>query len=810
MSLERQDAGSADTGRLESPDQYVGPGSQHQRLPAGGLIRRLGLALAGPALIVVSVLIVLRGFAFGGEISNQHVDVLAYQLPLWCFMGRSLSAGHIPAWNPYAMGGFPSAADGDSGWMYAPVMILFGLLPCGTAMRWFIVLQPIIAGLGLYWFLRGEGLSRLSSTFGGLVLSLAVAGAMLTIWLAFAAIVAWIPVLLGAASRLLRAPTWPGRLVWIGLAALAWGQLSAAFLGSGVVLGTVALIGYGLARTVVERRSGRLGRRDALLVWGLLILALPLANFAYFLPRLVVLSRTSIAFGYGELQGLGGALSGTAVHGRVVGPIASPVWPVKLAISPGMYLGALPLAFCFAAWWSRRYRYLVIALSLLGLFSYLATLRVVALHLFRWFRTVPLSDIYFHSPVRFAFLLFPAAAALVAIGLETWRESQRMATRGLMLLPGVVLWGGPLLAAHIAFPWLHLLVAGVLVGGIVLAVSIRRPAVLLILPLLLAVELVRGDLAGQSSNVPLPLPNIAGSPLHAPTVDASIYLRAGPIEQTIRSEDSGRILGMAPGLVTHRGYLTHQSQNNWGLLVNQRGMLFDLEDIQGYNSIQLKRYWRFVRAVSPIKIDYNAGVFAMPPPIALNLLQVRWVIGPPNEPLSDLTPVEGAGKWTLYERANAPPRASVLTSWRVVDDWDQALREVVAPGFDPDTSVVLERDPGFAPQGSTGLAGTATYQTLGTQAAQVVVEAPSAAVVLVRNPYDANWHATVDGHPSTVFPADYLVQGIPVPAGHHVIRLTYDDPSIGWGLVGSVLTLIALFGAAGVLRARARPASVVD
>ncbi len=805
MSLERLEANSIETAPGRSPHQARGSNSLLRRWLGSSRIRRLAAAVGGPALIVASVLIVLHDFAFGGKISNQHVDLLAYQLPLWCFMGRSLSGGHIPAWNPYTMGGFPSVADSDSGWMYLPVMLLFSFLPCGAAMRWFIVLQPIIAGLGLYWFLRGEGVSRLSSTFGGLALSLAVAGSMLTIYLPFVAQVAWIPLLLGAASRCLKARTWPARLGWVSLVAFTWGQLAATFLGSGIVLGTAALLIYGAARTVVEVRAGRLGRGDMARLWAVILISLPLVNLAFLLPRLLVLPRTSISLGYGELQGLGGTLSATAARGRILGPVASPAWPLKLAISPGMYLGALPLVFCFAGWWSRRYRYLVIALSALGAFSYLATLARVGRFLFRWFRRVPLSDIYFHSPVRFGYLLLPAMAALAAIGLEAWRESRSPWSRGLMLLPGVVIWGFLLHRVRIPFPWLHLLVAGAVVGGIVLAVSHLRPAVLLILPLLLAGELVRSDLVGQHSHGPLPLDKPPAMPLRTPTVDAAAYLRPGPIEQDLMSRDSGRFLSLAPGLITHRGYLLDQLPNTWSLLINQRGMLFDLEDVQGYNSIQLQRYWRFVRAVSPIKLDYNAAVLPRPPPVALDLLQVRWVIGSPDvPPLPGLTPVTGDGSWTLYERSDGSPRASVLSSWQVVSGWREALQAVAGPQFEAGQMVTLEQDPGLGPPGTQGPAGTAVYRSLGTQAASVTVDATSPSVVVVRNPYDSGWHATVDGRAAPVLAADYLVQGIPVGAGHHVILLTYDDPSIGYGLAGSALALAVLLGWALVLRRRIR------
>jgi uncharacterized membrane protein YfhO len=124
--------------------------------------------------------------------------------------------------------------------------------------------------------------------------------------------------------------------------------------------------------------------------------------------------------------------------------------------------------------------------------------------------------------------------------------------------------------------------------------------------------------------------------------------------------------------------------------------------------------------------------------------------------------------------------------------------------------VVLERDPGLgSPPASSGdgrPAGSASFTWLGTSGARVEVRADRPAVVVVRNAWDPNWRATVDGRPEPVLAADGVVQGIAVPAGRHTIELRYHDPTIGWGMLAAALGLVVLLGGAVLLRRRARRA----
>ena len=159
-------------------------------------------------------------------------------------------------------------------------------------------------------------------------------------------------------------------------------------------------------------------------------------------------------------------------------------------------------------------------------------------------------------------------------------------------------------------------------------------------------------------------------------------------------------------------YSVLQRLPDWELMATQRSMIFGLEEAQGYNPAQLPRYWTFNRAVDPKPMRYNATGYIRAEPVALDLLQVAYLIQPRSDPpaVPGETPVAFEGEWVLYRLPNPPPRASVLTSWTLVPSPSRALAAVTSPGFDPAHEVVLEHDPhpGTEPQPASASGGSAT------------------------------------------------------------------------------------------------------
>jgi len=764
--------------------------------PAPGRVRRLLLAAAGPALIVVSVLIALRGFAFLPRLTNQHPDLLSFWLPRSCLLGEALAQGRVPLWNPFEMAGTPFAADAQSGWLSITTMLTSWLLGCGDGLRAQIVLQPIVAGLGLWWFLRREGLGRLAATAGGLSLAMAMAASIIAISLPFAGTLAWTPLVLVGAQGVFSASGWR-RLGWLALAAVAWGQVAAAHLSHGLLMCTALVTAYVVARALRGVRSGTVERRRAVLLALGFLAFLPLANLAIFLPRFALLERSSLAAGYGALEG---TVAGSIGLDR---PIPTEgvwsAWPLALASTPGAYVGAAILLALPLALRDRTRRHLAVAFGgLLGL-AYLLTLSILVGA--GWFRSfvlaLPYGDVYLHNPGRLRYLAFLVVPVLGAIGLQALldlRPGLREALRwiapalGLFLLLPLAVGANPRRLAVFA-------IGSAAVVGALWA----RPRLPRIVPVslvgVLAVELLAGALwssAYRGGTVYFGLEPERGGPLvqgalRWPRVPLDRYLEPGPIAREIRGQPYGRYLAwVLPGASFNKGYLFTQAEADWPALLLGRAVLFRIHDALGYSPIQLPRYWTYIRATNRLPVFYNASVIQLPTIEDVRLLGVRYLIVHVGQDLPDGLAgevVERERGYLLVGLEGWQPRASVVPSWTVVAGEADALERVLEPGFDPAREAVLEDEPGIRP--TDPMPGTAVYREVRPEDVRIEVEAPAPSLVVVRNAWDRGWTATVDGRPAQVLRADHLLQAVPVAAGRHEVRLVYREPAIGRGLVAS-------------------------
>jgi hypothetical protein len=397
-------------------------------------------------------------------------------------------------------------------------------------------------------------------------------------------------------------------------------------------------------------------------------------------------------------------------------------------------------------------------------------------------------DQYLNRPHRTSFGVFVPLAMMDAFCVEAWRSAVSTGTRVAMTAPGVALWLVVPLVAGAPPKRLAFFVAGALEAVALLLLGRRRRWTAAALAPVLVLELVGSTFfVRQTMTFGKVSPLIL--PLIQPHARVSSRLEPTPIASALQAH------------VGEGRYLTLGRSKLQGALQTNESIVYGIESTGGYLSVQLTRYWLFVRALTDLPQARQYAFFQRPPPQVLDLLQVNWIVAS-DEDRADVeagaTQVASDGRWVLFRRPVTVPRASALFDWTVVGSASKALETVATPGFDTASTAVLEEDPGIQPSpggGATPAAGSVTYTALGPQAARVEVDLPASAIILVRNVYDPTWRATVDGHGAKVLAVDSVVQGIAVTAGHHVIALGYDDPTIGWGMLASGLALAALAGA---------------
>jgi len=775
-------------------------------------------AWLGPALIVGSVLFALRGFLVGG-LTNQHPDLLTFWLPRWSFLGDSVSAGRIPLWNPFEMTGYRFAADPQSGWLYAPPMVLFSLFSPGLALRMFIVLNPLLAGVGMYAFLRKESLERAPATVGGLVLAMMMSTSTIAISLPFAGALAWTAVLLVAASGYRRAEGWSGRCAWLALGAFAWMQVAAAHLSHGLVIATAFATVYLVAGAISDTRAGTVPRRSAAGRVALFLVVLPLAALPILVPHVDFLGESSLRGGYGALGDTGQSEVGDPLGSNGVWA----AWPLGFAAAPGAYAGAAALACVLLAARARRLRTLVVAVGGLALAAYVLTspLLVTA----GWFRAsvlqIPFGDVYLHNPGRLRYVAVLALPILAGAGLQGLVERPLSPRAAIAWLGAAaftfVIW--PLLvgASLVRFA----MVAAILVAAAPLFYGLAtrrwRWASASAVVGVLTVELLGSAVYAQAyeggtvftgletGEHPSLLPQV----LRSPTLDEAAYLRPTPIVEHIRAEPGRYATWAPPAAYYEKGYLWMKSPADWPALAPSRGTLFDIPDALGYNPVQLPRYWRYIRATNELSVFYNASVLNLPSAEDVRLLGLRYLVVPTGLG----SPVEGqiveeAGGYSLWELADTQPLATTNgAAVEHVDGVRHALELVTDPGFDPSKSAIVERAVNVTSPAEMRAVEGKIVSSSPTEI-RIRLSPPTAGLLTIRNAYEAGWRATADGQDADTLPVDGFLQGVLLPSSTREVVLTYHDDSVMLGLaLGAAVWSVLLAAPILALLFERRPAS---
>jgi hypothetical protein len=759
----------------------------------------------------VGVLLPLSPAVLGLRTLSQRDTDMLYG-PVRTLVVEALRAGRLPLWNPYEGMGKPLFAEGIHSVLH-PVS-LAGAFVAPESVDFLILAYLVTAALGAFLLSRSLRGSPPASAAGGLAFALSGYSVSMTGNLVFLAGLSTLPWLAAAARSAGAGARW-------GAVATAFATACAFFSGDV----QVALVGLALGLLLAADAGGRAGAARAMLGMapGLLLAGVQILATRELLP----LTWRSLALDPQEAAHWAlhpARLLEWVIPGLFRGPLdALPVGAsgtlIEFEFADSVYLGApLLAAAALGATAGAPRRRTRIILGVAGLACLWLALghRLGARALLDW---VPIWSRFRYAEKLMAPLAL-CASTLAALGIDAFGAERRgrawsgvllaaAATAGtaylsLLVAPGATrslshsLLGdaGPFYRATLAAGLPHLLaaLAALLVVDRLRPGTTRGAALALLVPLATVAALGFGahfgTNAARQATTPLHLASDGPTPrLAHPLKRAFDPLAADdPVEVNARDVSA---LGVPSGNVA----LRVDAFEPYGAFEPLR--LTRLTNALGDDWVTPLRRFGLTHVVLPVPYDPTKPALAARSTAGGRLLQRDDSVGfelweVPHRPWASFPP-----------RVLAVPRAAVDASNPAALS---ALLAAVARGLDDLLIVEADAPPPTAP-------GRVLAFDRRAESAWIEAESDGPSLLLVQEAAWPGWRASIDGAPTEILTADFVVRAVRWPRGRHRLEMVYDPPGVRLGLwlsaAGAVLLLALATFAALAPRYRSRATSEI-
>jgi len=688
--------------------------------------------------------------------------------------------GRLPLWDPYALSGKPLLAGGLAG-VFSPFNLLAVPFPTATGLSLGMLAKLLVAGVGMAVFLRQLGALAPATVIGGIAYA---TSSFMVVWLGWphTGVTAIMPWAFAAAEWCLAGG---GLRAQAALAAAVGLQFLAGHaetsLHTGLALGLYSGVRWAVGshdiRTLASLATG--------------VLVGTVAAAGQLLPFLQQLQQSGLVadragFGFVHLPPT------TVLTWLVPNAHGSPIFDGVSAGFGSNYnettgfatVAMLTLTPVGIAWaWLRRSPQ-VVALVVLGVVAAAAVYGPLAPLIGR----LPL--LAAAGTTRMIAILCFVIAALGGLGAEAvWASSlvgnvrltgrRRMTLvrlvgfcagmTGLAGVAGAVYLGNRLGGRQVEHLW-HPLPHGYLTFWVIAAG----------LALAAALGFILAGLVGHAGRAAT-----AGLGL---LVLGEAWLFAAHYQPQVQTSDVG-----APTILT--AWLQMNARDaplavtDTTVMVPDTATLYRLYDVRTYDASRSARARMFWSAADPGYHDEAYYTLLVRPGIDwLALAGVKYVLTPQGAELPGTTPAFRADQVTVSEVPNRMPFAWAATSWSQAIDPQQARAQLIANVSGP---TILEGTPShYAPANTERAHVIVVSRQAG--AVDLRVSAPTEQAVIIQQSWAPGWNASIDGHPTTVLPANLDFQGVVVPSGEHHVSLYYQPLSVTVGLVLSAVGIIAI------------------
>jgi len=668
----------------------------------------------------------------------------------------------LPVWNPYNFAGMPLLANFQSG-VFSPFNLFFFVLPFLSAWTLIIFLQPLLAGLFLFFYLANLKLNKAASFLGAIAFSFCGFSIAWMEWGTIVSTALWLPLILLSIDKLFREnQTLNSYLKWCFLLLIA--SVSAFFAGHLQTFFYILIFAcaYIIFRLIFSKT--RKAPFISLVITFLMFVAITVPQWLPTLKFIALSARNVDLPGWQQagwfipwqnlIQFVAPDFFGNPATLNYYG-----IWNYGEFIG---YLGILPLIMAFYALVFRRGK--------TTLFFGLAFLLSLIFALPTIFAKVPYKlDIPFLStaqPTRLLFITDLSLSVLAAFGLDYFISSSSkklivcilgffaVAFAALwsfvLILHGQILSAGDLAVAkqNLILPTLLFLIIALIIFAYLL--NARRKIAVGLIGILIVITVFDLFRFGWKFE---------------PFTNSNYLFPSTPVTTFLQNQKG-----------TFRVMATDSK-----IFPPNFSIMYKLQTLDGYDPLYLQRYGELMaassRSIPDIGTPFGFNRIITPQdPLArtTDLLGVKYVLSLEAIKNVKLKEVFTDGSVKVYENTMAFPRAFFVNTTLLANSKQEAINALFDLNFPLNKRAVVENVLDKQLFKSNWDLGDAQIISYGDNKVVIQIDNSGAGFLVLTDSYYPNWHATIDGNKTPIYLTDYNFRGIITPKGVHTIEF-YDS-----------------------------------
>ncbi|MDO8621145.1 MAG: YfhO family protein [Candidatus Levybacteria bacterium] len=721
---------------------------------------------------------------FWGPVKNGAMPDVITQIYPWKHLAvEAWKSKQIPLWNPYSFAGTPLLANYQSG-AFSPFNLLFFILPFVDAWSIFVLLQPLLAGIFMYFLARTLYRSKFASIISSI--SFMFCG-FLTTWMGYATLgyaILFLPLAIFGIEKYYQTNKTGFLLLFSLTIPLSFFsghfQISLYFL-----LFVFAYILYKFISTKNVRSS---------LYLGIFTLCGILLSLPQLLPSIEFYSQSFRSAIFQKGEAIPWAYIPTLLAPDFFGnPVTRNDWYGHYA-EWNAYIGILPLFLALYGISSKK-KTQVIFLFISGTLTLLLAFNSPLLDILINLRIPVLST---SSASRIVSLYAFAFALLAAFGFDQLfsdisNKKFRKILAWMMSFAGifVLLWMIIIFRQFIPQDKIFIARSNLILPSLIfiavigiITVSIAKKKLVNVAALLLIIVVSFDMLRFAKKWQPFDPKDLVF--LNTPTNIA--FSKIAGYE---------RVVG------------------NFGA---EDAVYYHLPSLEGYDALYIKRYGEFISSVQNGKITdlgRSVVVFSKSGTYTskiINILNVKyiahkladdnmgWTFPFWTYPRGQFKLIYKDDKYEFYENTKVLPHAFLVGAYKVAKNPQAIVDIIYSNNFNPKQEVVLESDPNV-PLSFNNFDNLSEAKILDYKLNTVSIStsSKSTSILFLSDPFYPGWRALVDGVNTPIYRANYAFRAITLPKGKHNVEFTYDPLSFRLGVYGAVIGLLTIIVLQGLL-----------